>query len=190
MAFEDHYKYTKQFEGGYANDPVDRGGETFRGISRKFWPVWRGWPLIDEAKSRGFKTAAAINSYFKTDVMMEQMVMDFYRVNFWVPVDRLQAPDRPTGKMFDAAVNVGIGQAIKFAQRIIGAKADGVIGPQSQGAAREYFSRYGEDQFLTAYCFSQEQYYHGIVASNSSQRKFLNGWLKRAAWIPPTEAET
>src|SRR2546426_796362 len=38
-------------EGGYANDPRDPGGETYKGISRVFWPNWSGWPLIDAAKS-------------------------------------------------------------------------------------------------------------------------------------------
>lgn len=26
-------------EGGYANNPVDAGGETYKGIARKFWPA-------------------------------------------------------------------------------------------------------------------------------------------------------
>jgi len=37
-------------EGGHANDPDDGGGETYRGIARKFWPQWAGWKIIDAAK--------------------------------------------------------------------------------------------------------------------------------------------
>ena len=29
---------TLRWEGGYSDDPVDRGGETYRGISRKNFP--------------------------------------------------------------------------------------------------------------------------------------------------------
>ncbi len=53
MSFAEALKHTLEFEGGYANDPADRGGETFRGISRKNWPRWSGWDLIDQVKRKG-----------------------------------------------------------------------------------------------------------------------------------------
>ncbi len=37
-------------EGGYTNDPVDVGGETYRGIARRYNPQWEGWDLIDDTK--------------------------------------------------------------------------------------------------------------------------------------------
>lgn len=40
-------------EGGYANHPADKGGETYRGISRKANPDWVGWKYIDEVKRTG-----------------------------------------------------------------------------------------------------------------------------------------
>jgi hypothetical protein len=33
-------------------------------------------------------------------------------------------------------------------------------------------------------CERQAAFYEGIVRNKPSQRKFLAGWLKRAAWIP------
>ena len=35
--FEEAYKKTSDFEGGYVNDEDDAGGETYRGIARNFW---------------------------------------------------------------------------------------------------------------------------------------------------------
>ena len=37
------YKKIEAAEGGYVNDPDDKGGETYKGISRKANPDWNGW---------------------------------------------------------------------------------------------------------------------------------------------------
>ena len=48
--FDIAYGETELREGGYVNDPVDRGGETHRGVARKFNPDWKGWALVDRLK--------------------------------------------------------------------------------------------------------------------------------------------
>ncbi len=50
--FDIAYRLTMKHEGGYANNKADRGGETYRGIARKFWSGWIGWPLVDDAKKQ------------------------------------------------------------------------------------------------------------------------------------------
>jgi hypothetical protein len=42
--------FTLGYEGEWVNDPDDRGGETYRGISRVHWPKWAGWAIIDAEK--------------------------------------------------------------------------------------------------------------------------------------------
>src|SRR4051812_34145455 len=65
-------------EGGYANDPRDPGGETYKGISRVFWPNWSGWPLIDAAKTDPkFREKLAENEH------LPSLINSFYRKNFW-----------------------------------------------------------------------------------------------------------
>ena len=41
--FGDAFKKLSIKEGGYVNDKDDAGGETYRGISRKYNPTWQGW---------------------------------------------------------------------------------------------------------------------------------------------------
>lgn len=182
--------HTLPAEGGYVHDPADSGGETFQGISRRNNPKWPGWALIDIAKNKvGVKRLApywtTIDEYFKDNDEMFALVAEVYRTKYWPPVAKMLAPERATAKIFDAGVNVGPGQAIKFAQSIIGTAADGAIGPRTLAAAGEYFSGPGaEKRFLVAYCKVQEQFYRDIVRRKPSQKKFLNGWLRRAAWIP------
>jgi lysozyme family protein len=50
--FRISYDLTNQIEGGYVNDPDDKGGETYRGIARKKHPSWRGWYKVDDVKKQ------------------------------------------------------------------------------------------------------------------------------------------
>ena len=48
--FQQAFQHTAAAEGGYSNNPKDKGGETYRGIARKYWPDWAGWIIVDEYK--------------------------------------------------------------------------------------------------------------------------------------------
>ena len=45
--FNKAYKATMGHEGGYVDDPADKGGETYKGIARRYNPGWGGWKQID-----------------------------------------------------------------------------------------------------------------------------------------------
>jgi hypothetical protein len=51
--YKEAYKATCKFEGGYANDKNDTGGETYKGIARNYWPKWAGWKTVDASKVNG-----------------------------------------------------------------------------------------------------------------------------------------
>jgi lysozyme family protein len=92
-------------EGGYSNDAKDPGGETNFGISK------RAYPQVD-IKNLTRDAAKAI-----------------YKRDYW---DRAQCDKLPPTLaylLFDAAVNSGIGQAIRFLQRALGVADDGILGP-------------------------------------------------------------
>lgn len=80
-------------EGGYVNNPHDPGGETKFGIAKKYHPE------VD-IKNLTIDQAA-----------------DIYRREYW-KFDRLQSQVVAT-KVFDIAVNDGVGQAIKLLQRAV-----------------------------------------------------------------------
>jgi lysozyme family protein len=50
--FKTAYALTMGHEGIYSNNPKDRGGETYKGIARKFHPSWEGWKAIDRMKNK------------------------------------------------------------------------------------------------------------------------------------------
>lgn len=45
------YAPVKNFEGGWCDDFGDKGGETFCGCARNFFPDEPIWPVIDREKS-------------------------------------------------------------------------------------------------------------------------------------------
>ena len=77
--FLDIYRIVMEYEGGYVNHPNDPGGETYKGISRRAHPNWKGWQLIDQKKP-----------------VPEQLVQEFYYNNYWL---RLRSEDRKSTRL-------------------------------------------------------------------------------------------
>jgi lysozyme family protein len=98
-------------EGGYVNDPHDRGGETKYGISK------RAYPNVDIRN------------------LTLQQAKDIYRNDYW---DRMKCDSFPpflAVLVFDAAVNNGVGAATRWLQLAGGVTADGIIGPKTIAAS-------------------------------------------------------
>lgn len=136
--FEIALKKTLSWEGGYSNNPLDKGGETYCGISRKAWPLWSGWAVIDGAIENGVdvKTYAHQNALF-----MGVHVAPFYLDNFWQPIRAAEIESQEIANyLFDFAVNSGIDDAVKALQWAInkvtmeGLKVDGVLGAKTLAA--------------------------------------------------------
>ena len=109
-------------EGGYVNDPDDAGGETYRGIARNFWPHWKGWSIIDNAKGFNFPNCLSLISN------LQDAVIEFYKENFWDKVGGDQiASQTIADNLVDSAVNEGIKPAVKSAQSIVGMAQTGVV---------------------------------------------------------------
>ena len=114
--FIEAYKKTSVFEGGYANDPDDNGGETWKGVTRKFEPNWIGWHIIDMHK--GLPNFPH-NLYASSE--LEKAVEDVFRKNYWNPIrgDEINNQEE-ANQLYDSAVNMGTGTAIILAKRAMG----------------------------------------------------------------------
>lgn len=103
--FDVYFEKVISHEGGYSNDAKDPGGETNFGISK------RAYPQVDIKN------------------LTRDAAKQIYKRDYW---DRAQCDKLPPTLaylLFDAAVNSGIGQAIRFLQRALGVADDGVLGP-------------------------------------------------------------
>lgn len=162
------YERTAEQEGGYANDPADRGGETYKGIARKFHPHWHGWAIVDAIpnKKRGQTFPGSL---------LSGHVKDFYRSSFWNKMggDKIQS-QRVAEFIYDWYVNSGAG-GLKKVQAAVGVTADGQIGPKSIAA----INAIDEAELMDKLICARLAFVSAIVAANPSQSKFLKGWNNR-----------
>lgn len=102
-----------QKEGGFSNDPDDNGGATMMGITIGTLAAWRRKPVTQE----------------DVRALTKDEAQEIYRANYWNVIQCDRLPKGVDLMMFDAAVNMGPGGAVKLLQGVIGTKPDGGMGP-------------------------------------------------------------
>lgn len=113
--FRKSYERLKVYEGLYIDDPDDRGGETYRGIPRKFHPDWQGWAIIDQAKKGG-----SFYDILTNDENLKELTMNFFYDNVWTIIKGGRIDDQMTAdEIFEMSVNLGIETAVRILQRSI-----------------------------------------------------------------------
>lgn len=152
--FIDFFHRLIKYEGGYVNDPDDPGGETKWGISK------RAYPKLD-IKNLTEEDAKGI--YYR----------DYYqKLNIPAIVD-----GRIAWQIFDFGVNAGVSRSAKIIQRLVGAKTDGVIGPNTVGKINTYIGRY---PLYIEFLSERLKYYMMLTEVRIKNLKYLKGWVLRA----------
>jgi lysozyme family protein len=150
-------------EGGYVLHKVqgDRGGLTYAGIAENFHPTWAGWPIVKQDSD---------------DPSLTSLVEDFYKEHYW---DKVKGDDLTEQAMaesiFDFAVNSGVRTSSKLAQLCVDASPDGKIGKLTVAK----LNKAEEPLFISNFALAKIARYANIVKRNSSQKKFLLGWINR-----------
>ena len=183
--FRTAFKITLSHEVGYVNDPLDTGGETYNGISRRWNPHWLGWAVIDKAKDKEFWPA------MKEDdkILLSIYVENFYRDHYWDKLLCDEITDQPiANELFDNAVNMGIGTAVKFLQEGLNFLSkgtdlivDGGMGDNTLTALSVCLKNKDELVLLKIMNILQGYRYLSIMRKSESQEKFARGWLKRVS---------
>lgn len=157
-------------EGGYSNDPQDPGGETYRGISRKYYPDWPGWSALDQIPNKKY------NQIFPS---LETEVKEFYYLEKWFKNNLDKIVDKDiAAACLDTVIQHGQGASLiqKSLQRSgRPVSVDGKIGADTVSSLNQVSPK----TFLAALYDVREGYYKGLVAADPSLLKFLPGWLKR-----------
>ena len=104
-------------EGTYANESADPGGETYRGISRVYWPDWKAWYEIDIIK-RGFTTLAEVRAALKANKgFLDKEVGAFYYRNFWARfAGDAVASQAIANELLEEAINLDVPFAVRNLQ--------------------------------------------------------------------------
>ena len=167
-SFNDAVQKVLKAEGGFVNHPNDRGGPTNWGITQRVYDAW----MAKNSGNPNYKSTIA-----EIQKMPVGNAITIYKEQYWNPIqgDKIKKFSM-AAMIFDQAVNAGVRAAVIRAQRVLGLREDGVMGPQTLAAIN------GADEatFLKRYYDETVRYYNAIVANNPSQAVFINGWLKRA----------
>lgn len=105
-------------EGGYVNDPDDKGGETYMGISRRAHPDSIIWKYVDKITAK-YKTAKTITKHLKENKDLTAEIKSLYKSDYWsvFNLDK-EKSQKLANQIFDNAVNRGVNATKKLLQRI------------------------------------------------------------------------
>ena len=153
ITFDEVFERVIGHEGGYVNNPKDPGGETNWGIT---------------------KTTAQANGYLGAmKSMTKSQAKEIYRKAFWERAKCSQYNSAIGFQLFDAAVNHGIGNAIRMLQRAVGVADDGIVGQMTLGAINQK----PLDDVLVLFNAQRLEFY----AKLSTFPTFGRGWIRRVA---------
>lgn len=175
MSFDAAFARTVGVEGGYSNNPADRGGPTKYGITEKIARV-HGYQgnmqdlTIDAAKAIYRKTYWDMPSFGDIDAISADM----------------------SSELFDTSVNMGIQTAARFFQRALNVfnqrgalypdvPIDGKFGPQTLAAFKSYAERRGIDVLIGAMHGLKIAKYISIAEQDETQETFVYGQIRLRA---------
>lgn len=185
-AFSAALEHVLEMEGGYADDPADPGGPTYRGITLATFASWRGVTL--DQRSR----AGLVQQLRKLDA---GEIANIYRQRYWTPSASGTLPAGVELMHFDAAVNQGVPTAVRMLQEAADADVDGEIGPLTRAAIAQCVP----GELIERYAAIRNRRYRALPHFP----RFGRGWLARLEttrrralaraaldFHPPTEGET
>ena len=156
--------FVLEHEGGFVNDPLDRGGATNKGVTIAVWKA-QGY----DKDGDGDIDVADLKLITEADAIM------IMKKNYW---DRWKADQIKNQAIANTLVDWVWGSGawgIKIPQRILGVKDDGVVGIKTL----EAINKQNPNKFLEKLYLARFNFLDGIVASNPSQKRFIKGWKNR-----------
>ena len=156
--FEKYAPILKRLEGGFVNNPADKGGITNCGVTlATFRAIFGKDKTVDDLKKMTDKQWSQIMKVYwdacKGDSIKSQAVANI---------------------VVDWNVNSGM-TGRKAVQRVFGLYADGIFGPKTLSALNAEPQRCVFCKIKSA----REDFYRKIAEKTPSQLVFLKGWLNR-----------
>lgn len=148
-------------EGGKVNHPKDPGGRTNQGVIQRVYDGWR------QRNDLPLRSVYDMEPHERDDI---------YKKQYWDAVKGDQLPQGVDYVVMDGAVNSGPGQSIKWLQRALGVKADGVIG-QATLAAVEAVNDH--DSLIAKILQRREAFLRAL----KTFKTFGKGWMNRVTQV-------
>ena len=171
-----------KWEGGFVNDPTDRGGATNKGVTLATYEAY--------CKRKGYPRPSVADLKHISDAHWR----DIIKTMFW---DKWRADDIHSQKIANILVDwvwaSGI-HGIKKPQALLGVKADGIVGDKTLSAVNfadpeELFGAIYQERvkFLNAIVANSVAAYEKKIGRKATEaellkytkKRFINGWLNR-----------
>lgn len=147
-------------EGGFVNNPLDAGGATNFGITKKVYEDFVGRTV----------------SVSEIENMPQGDAYQIYKENYWDAIGGDYITEFSVAYIiFDQSVNGGVSHALKQACKTVGIPETGGVNTFVISSINSY----DPFMFVTEYSMNSEDFYNGIVSRNPSQEVFIIGWLNR-----------
>jgi len=171
--FRDQIEHILNIEGGFTNDPVDRGGATKYGITLNFYK--------NNVDSNA--TVDDIRNLTKSEAK------EIYYEHFWKNASKTTSdvtyddlPEPVASVTFNFGINMGSDRGHTLLQKAINASGgnvsvDGWLGPETVRAS----THLDTSEIVKRYGVEVSMFYYQIVKNDSSQEKFLEGWFYRVS---------
>lgn len=155
---------TLKWEGDYVNHPNDKGGPTNKGVTIATYEAYcrkKGYPkpTVERLKN-----------------LTQEQWIDILKTMYW---DRWKADQINNQAVANILVDWTWGSGawgIKFPQRILGVKDDGIVGPKTIAALNDYPD---QSELFKKIWMRRKQHFEDIVKADPTQKVFLKGWLNR-----------
>ncbi len=147
-------------EGGYVNDPVDPGGETNFGITKRRYP------------------------HLNIKTLTRAQAVEIYRKDYWRPAYDAMTIQAVATKVFDLAVNMGHQAAHKLLQKAVNGadhvatvrlKVDGILGAKTL----QRVNLLNTQAIMRHLRARASVRYAMIVVRRRTSQKFLFNWMLR-----------
>ena len=154
-------------------------GWTYKGIYQTAHPTWEGWRIVRTAMQKYNGDMKLASEMLFDNKELEELVVRFYKKEFWdkMKLDEV-ASQKIADEMFVFGLNVGIGHAIRAAQRIASVQQDGVVGPKTIQA----LNRLDDTVFDETYDILEVEYYEKL-GEQPRFAQFVKGWRNRAYFV-------
>ena len=159
-----------KWEGGFVNDPADRGGATNKGVTIATWRQ------VGYDKDGDGDIDVADLRLLSTNDVRDRVL----RPHYW---NRWRADQIENQSLAELLVEWVWGSGkwgVILPQRVLGVVDDGKVGPATIRAVNNAYAPQLHAQLVTA----KVEFLNALVRRDPVQKRFINGWLRRINDFP------
>lgn len=174
-SFEEAYGRVRKWECNWSNHSRDIGGETYGGVSRRYFPDWLGWQEVDKFRD----SLRRKGKHMKWNVSIpgaEPYVVAFY-LDIWITEGFRNLNNQDVANwLFD--------YRLLFQQKRTINSLNKVSGLDLPTGRQEWVSKqinsFSTLEIIPGMKNIRDQYHYARVSQRPDQRVFLRGWLNRS----------